>query len=380
MASQQLFDAIPFYAGLTLDAIGGRGVRWPVTEAAAALGATPWEPVQLEVPPAGRGGVRRRAAARHLALAVGGARGRPLAGPALHAAAPGRRALAGRRRPARRPRRRRGGGRRQRHARARRRAAARLGAGRVGVPRRGHARPAREPADRPGRRGAPRRRRGRAGARHRRDRDTRRRGPRRGAAERRAGHPADAARRATGARHDRPRRRRLLRGLVDPAPQGAGHLRRGLPVRADRAARRAQDPRPLPAPLRAEPRRPVRRAAADGRHREAAVQGAVPPQRLDRLDVRARARDLDVHRGGGARDRPVLEHRRHLRHAGRALRDRSEHRDPLRVRVRRHRLLRADARRLGVGRQVRVPRLDARRRAADLLRDRAGPRARRPDR
>ncbi len=52
MASQQLFDAIPFYAGLTLDAIGGRGVRWPVTEAAAALGATPWEPVQLEVPPA----------------------------------------------------------------------------------------------------------------------------------------------------------------------------------------------------------------------------------------------------------------------------------------------------------------------------------------
>ncbi len=29
MASQQLFDAVPFYAGLTLDEIGGRGVRWP---------------------------------------------------------------------------------------------------------------------------------------------------------------------------------------------------------------------------------------------------------------------------------------------------------------------------------------------------------------
>ncbi len=28
MASQQLFDAIPFYAGLTLEEIGGRGVRW----------------------------------------------------------------------------------------------------------------------------------------------------------------------------------------------------------------------------------------------------------------------------------------------------------------------------------------------------------------
>jgi len=28
MASQQLFDAVPFYAGLTLEEIGGRGVRW----------------------------------------------------------------------------------------------------------------------------------------------------------------------------------------------------------------------------------------------------------------------------------------------------------------------------------------------------------------
>ena len=37
MASRQLFDAVPFFAGLTLDAIGGRGIRWPATEAAAAL-------------------------------------------------------------------------------------------------------------------------------------------------------------------------------------------------------------------------------------------------------------------------------------------------------------------------------------------------------
>ena len=28
-ASKQLFDAVPFYAGLTLDEIGGRGIRWP---------------------------------------------------------------------------------------------------------------------------------------------------------------------------------------------------------------------------------------------------------------------------------------------------------------------------------------------------------------
>jgi NADH-quinone oxidoreductase subunit G len=29
MASKQLFEAVPFYAGLTLDELGGRGVRWP---------------------------------------------------------------------------------------------------------------------------------------------------------------------------------------------------------------------------------------------------------------------------------------------------------------------------------------------------------------
>ncbi len=34
MASQQLFDAVPFYAGLTLEEIGGRGVRWQDRDAA----------------------------------------------------------------------------------------------------------------------------------------------------------------------------------------------------------------------------------------------------------------------------------------------------------------------------------------------------------
>ena len=51
MASHQLFAAVPFYNGLTLDAIGGRGIRWPATEAAAGLGAASWEPAALEVPP-----------------------------------------------------------------------------------------------------------------------------------------------------------------------------------------------------------------------------------------------------------------------------------------------------------------------------------------
>jgi NADH-quinone oxidoreductase subunit G len=45
MASTQLFEAVPFYAGLTLDAIGGKGLRWPADATAAATwpatGATP---------------------------------------------------------------------------------------------------------------------------------------------------------------------------------------------------------------------------------------------------------------------------------------------------------------------------------------------------
>ncbi len=36
MASEQLFDAVPFYAGLTLEEIGGKGVRWQDRPAAEA--------------------------------------------------------------------------------------------------------------------------------------------------------------------------------------------------------------------------------------------------------------------------------------------------------------------------------------------------------
>jgi NADH-quinone oxidoreductase subunit G len=52
MASARLFAAVPFYAGLTLDAIGGRGIRWPDTDAGRAWGTTGWDPAPLEVPPA----------------------------------------------------------------------------------------------------------------------------------------------------------------------------------------------------------------------------------------------------------------------------------------------------------------------------------------
>jgi NADH-quinone oxidoreductase subunit G len=37
MASAQLFEAVPFYAGLTLEEIGGKGVRWQEREAAGAF-------------------------------------------------------------------------------------------------------------------------------------------------------------------------------------------------------------------------------------------------------------------------------------------------------------------------------------------------------
>jgi NADH-quinone oxidoreductase subunit G len=53
MASQALFAAVPFYEGLTLDEIGGRGLRWPARDVArTAFGATVWQPVPLDVPPA----------------------------------------------------------------------------------------------------------------------------------------------------------------------------------------------------------------------------------------------------------------------------------------------------------------------------------------
>jgi NADH-quinone oxidoreductase subunit G len=44
MASAQLFAAVPFYAGLTLEEIGGRGVRWQEREAAAAVPEAPSGP------------------------------------------------------------------------------------------------------------------------------------------------------------------------------------------------------------------------------------------------------------------------------------------------------------------------------------------------
>jgi NADH-quinone oxidoreductase subunit G len=47
--SRRLFEAVPFYAGLTLEEIGGRGVRWVERE---AFVSPSWEPVKLDIPDA----------------------------------------------------------------------------------------------------------------------------------------------------------------------------------------------------------------------------------------------------------------------------------------------------------------------------------------
>ena len=50
MASAQLFEAVPFYAGLTLEEIGGRGVRWQERTAAEAFPAGPSGPFDVGEP------------------------------------------------------------------------------------------------------------------------------------------------------------------------------------------------------------------------------------------------------------------------------------------------------------------------------------------
>ncbi len=52
LASQQLFESVPFYAGLTLEEIGGRGVRWQERAAAETLQAGPTGPFDVGEPAA----------------------------------------------------------------------------------------------------------------------------------------------------------------------------------------------------------------------------------------------------------------------------------------------------------------------------------------
>jgi len=60
MASAQLFEAVPFYAGLTLEEIGGRGVRWQERAAAEAVpeGPATFETGAPVAPPSPDGALR----------------------------------------------------------------------------------------------------------------------------------------------------------------------------------------------------------------------------------------------------------------------------------------------------------------------------------
>ena len=131
---------------------------------------------------------------------------------------------------------------------------------------------------------------------------------------------------------------------------------------------RAQGARPDAAPLRPEPRRPVRAAAADRRPDQARPQGGVLPGLLARAPLHPRAGDL-VRDGARRLQRHPLGRRlddRRLLHRRRG-RERADLADPdLRARLDRH--LRLHRRRLGLRLEVLDPRLDAHVRAARLLR------------
>jgi NADH-quinone oxidoreductase subunit G len=51
MVSEQIFKAVPFYAGLTLEEIGGRGIRWQERDAASKLPAAELPSARLADPP-----------------------------------------------------------------------------------------------------------------------------------------------------------------------------------------------------------------------------------------------------------------------------------------------------------------------------------------
>ena len=61
MVTASLAEAVPLYAGITLDEIGGLGVRWQEREAAAALDLEEVSAAPLAVPPAADRGLRMAA-------------------------------------------------------------------------------------------------------------------------------------------------------------------------------------------------------------------------------------------------------------------------------------------------------------------------------
>ena len=184
-------------------------------------------------------------------------------------------------------------------------------------------------------------------------------------------------------RDDRPspvRRGRLLRAVVDADPQGARDLRssacnscRSCWSSSASCSGRFQG--------RYGPNRvgPFGVAAADGRHRQARWPRSSSARAPRSACLFALAPMISIMTAVAAvRAHPVRRRRRHLRHARPAsTASTSRSARSYLFALRRDRLLRDHARRLGLGLEVLVPGRDARRRAADLLRGRAGPGARR---
>ena len=249
--SRRLFEAVPFYDGH--HARGDRRPRRALGRARRSSISPAWEPAKLDIPGGAPAAARRQAAARHLPPAVGGQGGRPLAGAALHPRPPDRRALAGRRRT------RSASARATASRSATARACARTCRLRAAVPAgsvflaEGTREDNANVLTRGARRGPPRRRRLARAERRRGADPARRRGPGRDAAVRAAADPAAGGHMSVFAEV----------GYYEPwwmqIAEGDRDLLRRLQPRAARAARRPQGARPLPAPLRPEPRRPVRR-------------------------------------------------------------------------------------------------------------------------
>ena len=137
---------------------------------------------------------------------------------------------------------------------------------------------------------------------------------------------------------------------------------------------------PLPGPLRPQPRRPLRRAAAARRHPQAADQGAVPA-RPPRSACCSRSRRLiSILTAVAAFAIIPFGNVQNIFGTPVGLYGIDVSIGPLYVfAFGGDRLLRDHARRLVLGLEVLVPRRDARRRAADLLRGLPGPRAGRRD-
>ena len=298
--------------GMTLEEIGGRGVRWVEREAfdVARLGAGRARRPERR---ARRG--RGQAAARHLPPAVGGQGRRPLAGAAVHPRPPDRRALAGRRRRARHQRGRPGRG-RQRHPRARAacKLRAAIPAGSVflaeGIARGQRQRAARTASSRStGSVRAPIEPSAVAGPG-----PARRRGPGRDAAVRAAADPAAGGHMSRRSPRSATTSRGGCRSLKAIAIFFVVFNLVPIALLADRKVLGRFQHRYGPNRVG-----PFGALQADRRHRQAASSRSSSARRARNGWLFALAPgDLDDDRGGDDRDHPVLGHRRHLRHADRA--------------------------------------------------------------